>query len=392
MQRVPVPLRQRLVDLLRGPVALLVWVAAAGGACWFLLRRPLPVAHVAWVPPRVAVLAAPADGRVEDLHVRPHQPVRRGEVLGRLDDGPLRARLATELARVEELRQRVVAARAAAADEHARAALEFDLARREEARAYDTELRRYVGDEAELALDLLALEVEIADARVEIERLDVRLRRARSLVEDGIGPVADVEDLTLAKRQVEERLARAEVQRDRTRVELEAASARLAAFRAEAPPEVSVLPPTDALAGLEAAVEVQRRAVEEVRAELDRLALVAPADGVVAAIVSSAGEYVVRGREILRVVAAGAEEAVLYVDPALAHEDLVGRAVELRRLGTDELLVATEIVSVAPHVELLPERLWTSPDLPRYGRAALLPLAGTAGFVPGEVLGARLVR
>ena len=93
---------------------------------------------------------------------------------------------------------------------------------------------------------------------------------------------------------------------------------------------------------------------------------------------------------VVRVLSPRGDEAVLFIDPAAVHETLVGRAVELRGAGLDGPVVESTITAVSPHVELLPERLWFSPDLPRYGRAARVPVGATGVFLPGEVLGARL--
>jgi multidrug resistance efflux pump len=391
MRRVPIPLGQRLADLLRGPVALLVWAGAALGAGWMLLQRPVPVAYVAWVPPTTSTVTAPADGLLASLSVRPAQRVHQGDVLGRLDDGPLRSRLATESARVDELRARVEAAEVQAARAGALEALDLRVERTDEDRRYLADLRRYFGDEVELALSLLELEVKVTTDQVEIERVEVRLVRARQLAEGGDGPEADVEDLALLKLQVEERLARNRILLEKTRLERDAATERLASFQAQAPARVEALPVGDVLAGLRAAVVVQELAVEEVKVGLARLRLVAPMDGQVGQVFLAEGQTVLAGVSVLELVSEQAIEAVLYVDPAVAHELHLGAQVELSRLGPTQAVFVSKVASLAPRIELMPERLWTAPDLPRYGRAAHMPLGEPQVFMPGEVLGARLV-
>lgn len=390
MRKVPIPIAQFLIDLLRGPVALVVWMGAGAGAVWLLLARPLPVTHVAWVPMIVAEVTAPEDGRLEALMVEQGQFVRHGEVLGRLDDAALHARLATELARVDELRARVEAAEVTAEADLARFAQDLELTRADETRRFAGDLLRYRGDEADLALDVLDHEVLRARTALEIERLDVLLVRAQNLVDDSIGPVADVEDLTLEKQQSEAELERLDDLIAGTTAERDAASARLALFLASAPAEVQALVPPDALAGVRAAVLVQERAVDEVEIALGRLELTAPMDGVVQEILRLEGQFVAAAEVVVRVLAPRANEAVLYMDPAIAHGDLVGRKVELRRVGSPETVVESIVATMSPQIELMPERLWVSPDLPRYGRAVRVPVGPPSVFLPGEVLGARL--
>ncbi len=391
MRKVPIPFTQRLADLLRGPVALLVWLGAAGTASWMLLSRPIPVTHVAWVPTIISEVTAPADGIIDTLSARPGTVVSRGAVLGRLDDAPLRARLATEMARIGELQARLDAAEAREADGLASIVQDLEIARADEARRYAADLRRYQGDQAELALDVLALEVTAARDEVEIERLGVRLARAQGLVADGIGPVADVEDLSLRKLETETALGRTRVLLERTSVERDAAAERLASFLDRAPVDIQALVPADALGGMRAAVTVQERAVAEVSILLDRLVLVAPIDGQVLTLLCREGQTVRAGSPVVSIVEEVAPHAVLYLDPKVASTDFVGRPVELSLAGAEPAVVESTIAWVAPHVALLPECLWLSPDLPRYGRAARVPLGESRPFLPGQVLGARLL-
>ena len=391
MRKIPIPLTQRLTDLLRGPVAATVWLASGTTAIWMLLQRPEPVSHVAWMPPLVAEVTAPEGGRLELLSVEPGQLVKKGEVLGRLTDAVLQARLATELARVEELRARVQAAEVTAEIDVARYVQNLELTRAEEVRRYAGDRRRYQGDEAELALDLLEHGVSRARTAAQIERLLPRLERARALVADGgIGPKADVVDLELRLQQEQSELSRLDELIVRATAERDAATLRLDNFLESAPPEIQGYAPPDALAGIRAAVLVQERAVEEVEVSLGTLDLTAPMDGVVQEVLRLEGQSVAAAEVVLRVVAPDASEAVLFIDPAVAHEALVGRQVELLRAGRPETLVESVVASVSPQIELMPKRLWLAPDLPRYGRAVRVPIGSPSLFLPGEVLGARL--
>lgn len=391
MRKIPIPFTQRLSDFLRGPIAAAVWLGTGSTAVWLLLQRPVPVTHVAWMPPVLAEVTAPEGGLLELLAVGPGQFVTRGEVLGRLDDAALQARLATEEARVDELRARVQSAEITAEVELARFTQNLELTRAGEVRRYAGNLRRYRGDETDLTLDLLEHEVSRARTAAEIDRISVRLRRARALVEQGgIGPVADVEDLRLRMQQEEAELLRLDALIARTSEERDAATTRLETFLDSAPPEIRALAPPDTLAGLRAAVVVQQRAVDEVEVALGALELTAPMDGVVQEVLRLEGQSVAAAEVVLRVVAPDAGEAVLFIDPTVAHEALVGRGVELLRTGQPETMVESVVASMSPQIELMPQRLWLSPDIPRYGRAGRVPIGSSGLFVPGEVLGARL--
>ena len=126
--------------LISGAVAL---AAIAGGAFWLL--RPRPAAPrprlAAAFPPgaeiglngkirasRVVTVAAPVDGRLEDLLVEPGQPVHEGQLLGRISNSALddaEQSAATDLeraqARVSQLETDLILARSDAARARAEA-------------------------------------------------------------------------------------------------------------------------------------------------------------------------------------------------------------------------------------------------------------------------------
>ncbi|MDA1264808.1 MAG: biotin/lipoyl-binding protein [Planctomycetota bacterium] len=391
MRKVPIPFDQRLLDLLRGPVALLVWVAAVSTAMWLLLERPQPVTHVAWVPTLVREETAPAAGTIEVLTVHRGQYVQVGDLIGRLDDRPLRARLATEIARIEELRARVHSAELSAADDLARMGQGLELAQQNEVRRYAADLRRYQGDETALAVQLLEVAVDLSTITIEIERLGVRLERAKNLVDDGIGPLAEVQDLTFRVSQAQAELERKGDLRERLEEERLAAAQRLAAFESQAPPGLRALVPSDTIGGLRAAVLVQELVVAELDVAIEGLTLTASTEGIVQSITRGEGNTVRAADVIFTTLAPPTGEAILFIDAGVAHADNLGQRVELRRQGVPELVVESTITSLAPTIELLPERLWIAPDEPRYGRAARVPLDQSGRFLPGEILGARFL-
>jgi len=49
----------------------------------------------------------------------------------------------------------------------------------------------------------------------------------------------------------------------------------------------------------------------------------------------------------------------------------------------------SQVVYLGPNVELVPQRLWDSPDTPKWGRRMLIGIHADMKLLPGEVVGIR---
>ncbi len=369
---IPTPLRQRLEDLRRGPLLLVVWTAAAAG-CWFLIRHQAgPVSWIALAQPREHEVSVPADGRLADLRVELHQAVEPGQLLGQLDSSLLEARLRTAQAEV----RRLDAERRALAE-----ALEQIAHEGEEERA--AELRRFHMDEAELALDALDLEVDLEADRIEAERFGIRLAREEKLVAEEVLDQARLDDTRLRHERLLARILHRERLLEGLHEELEEARERRRAFEGRLPDGIEV----DArLTALQAAIDVQVLRVRELEVEREGLVLRSPARARVTRILARPGQAVLAGEPILVLTAVEPEAVVAWLPPAVqdpplpASRALVSR--EVAPLATAE----TEVRSLGPGIEELPRRLWRDPAQPEYGRALVLSPPPGLSLVPGERL------
>lgn len=389
MKRIPIPLSQRFADFARGPLVFLVWASSAVTAGVLLMRQQAPIDHRGWVPTIQYEVTAPATGRLAQLLVRPMQRVRRGQLVGQLDTRPLEARLETARARVAELEEQLAFEQASVAARNRAARLDVELSAASNRIRWESEQRSYATDEMSLSLAVLALEVEQATDRVEVDRIDVRLERARQLASENVGPEAEVTDLELAFVQAEERIRRREAQLVETRAELEAARARRQEFEQLRPALAEVVELPAELASLRAAIRVQGLVVAELELEREGLLLVAPAEGQVAGLLASEGQTVVAGRAVLTVAATGLGEAVVYLGGEAARGELVGRGVVLTTLGEAPRRIESRIATAGPAIEVLPTELWAQPNVPEYGRPVRVPL-GDATVLPGETFSATL--
>jgi multidrug resistance efflux pump len=369
------PLAQRLAELARGPLAFLVWTGAAAFAGTMLLRKQHEVEVLGLAQGGVHVLSSPCEERLTSLSVTPYQEVRAGDELARFDAADLDARLATALARVEILRAELDAAQLAAeaerqTDGRARADDEF------------VERRRLAQAEEELALEELDLGVRLATDRIEAERLALGRGRAERLSVEGIGAADVFDEARLAHEAVLERLRQNEGFLAGVRAARAEASTRRAEFerRAGSMP----LPPELALGAFPARIRAEELLLAELEVERTRRVLRAPASGRVQAVHASVGQALVFGQPLLTLASEPAEEILAYV-PESSGLDL--------RAGGSALVVLTRapwtesecvVVAVGPALELLPERLWSTPGAPEYGLPLLARGALSPTLRPGE--------
>ncbi len=193
-------------------VVLVLLAALAGGGYLLAEGRygSVVTSGDAHVHGAVVRLGTRFDARIAALHVDLGDEVARGQVLVELEDAHLRARVAAGRARAGEI---------GAERQAAEIALELDARRADERR-----------DQA--ALEIRALEAELAAARASREQAENRLERTRSLYERGTASArqfdlareefltarADVERLAAERKAARTALAIAEIEIERRRV------------------------------------------------------------------------------------------------------------------------------------------------------------------------------
>ena len=259
------PLRQRLEDLRRTWLPILVW----GGAVWLcvlgLERRSASPDFRGVARAASHRVAAERAGRVEAVLVDLYDDVEAGAALVLLDDGELQAQLAASRAEVDRLADELDAARERLAAEAADA--ESDRLSR---------LRRFRVDEEELRVELLELEVELEGDRRDRERIAARLERAATLADQGVGSGAEEVDLELRRAGLDAVIGRREALAAELAASLASASGRRRAYELEVPAAAA----GDALLRpLAEAVRVQELRLAELRLQADGLILRAPIAG-----------------------------------------------------------------------------------------------------------------
>jgi multidrug resistance efflux pump len=216
---------------------------------------------------------------------------------------------------------------------------------------------------------------------VEKQRLAAQFARIKPLHADGIVSDSEYDDVRLlhdqvAKRIEENRILLAEIQE-----KFRAAEARMRTFQESLPVEgreVSLLEP------LRAAVEVQVKRIEEIRAERERLVLRSPVAGQVSLVPARSGQSVVAGEPVVMVARRFATEVIGYLPEYAAGVAAENMRVFVARASDPAVSAESVVLRISPTIEPLPERLWLRPGVPVYGRPFIVAAAQSLELIPGE--------
>lgn len=367
--RVRVPLRERWRDLRRGALPAVVWLAAAWAA-FSLLQRQRRAEFPGLVRGGEYEVSAATDGVLRELLVDLYEPVAAGDVVAFLDDRVLAARIETARAQVDQLQEqlRATAARLAAAAAQA-------------GRDWSADLRRFLVNEADFLLEEQRVRVDLEADRAEAERLEIQLARTRNLVAEAVLSQAELDDVRLFLEGVRRRVAENERLLARLQEERAAATERRESYAALAPPSQELDPELEAV---RASVRVQASLLRELEVQRAALTLRAAADGRVTQVLARPGQAVLAGEPLVLLASARADGVVVYLPEGAAAALAERSRVQVALGGGAAGAVEAVVERVSPGIEMLPARLWVNPNVPEYGRAALVRPAPGLEVLPGQ--------
>ncbi len=328
-------------------IPLLVWLGAVG-AVIFLAMQGLdtPVAPGAAEATEVAV-PSPRVARVTKVLVKVGQRVKLGQTLAQLSAPSLQAEIQIAEAQLERLEQAVGAAQAEVKQDSRLASARLST-------------------QAEgAAMDVARLKGSIARARGELKVLKAQHARQKKLVDQQLIPATKLIELNSKIAVITQRIAS-----DRNTLAQAQRHAKAGAKRTEpvAEPELEAR-----LAPHRLAVAVQKRRVEALSLEVERLELKATVSGKVVALHLHPGAVAVENAPVLTIIDDQPKRVVAYADQMWASKVKVGAKAQLtasdgagKRTGT--------VAAVGPRSSELPKRFWQVPTHPTFGREILITL------------------
>jgi len=392
--------------LLHHLVPVVVWLVALGGVVGLFQRQAQRFEVVGIAQGEVRQVAVSSAGRIKEVRVELFEPVQAGQTLAVVDTildneqtlkSQLEAQLATATAEIQHLVAQLVPTQDL---------MEADAANLEMNRVGD--LRRFSVDVDNARLRILELQAAIAADRILVHDLAMEVKILDKLVADEALAPYELEKVKVQHDSLAAKIADNEALLAQARVTLDEARKRWEEFLQQEVARPSV---DHALEVIRKEIEVQEEVMKGLLKQLKALEsrgaveLTAPIDGVIIPLYVQANEALQRrpGEHVMRrageVVTAG--EPILAVaekEPgeivAYASEQQIGALkgqmkVQLVKATTPAQLAQSNIVSIGPTIELMPQRLWRNPTIPQWGRAVVIGVPQGLSVIPGEIVGIR---
>ena len=376
-QPIPTPLYQRVEDFKQQQLPVLIWGICAVICYWMIVDRTQQTQYIGLAEAVQHEISAPTTGLLETVFVDLYQPVRIGDIIARLDDAALVARVERSHAAIRQLRAQLIATRT-----QLQSTNESGFA------DWTTDLRRFQTDEEDRRLTALDLRATIESDEIRLERLTLRVGRIGPLARDGIVDPIVSDEAHLELAEVQKRLESNKSLLVLTETEYRAARSRRHEFEANLP---SLPEPEPVLGPLREAITVESQRLREIESRRTNMALHSPIEGQVTQILCRQGQSVVPGEPIVTITDRTVRNIVTYLASADERAVRENSPVLVSSLDRPGEVAESFVLRVGGSVEVLPERLWTSPSIPTYGRAIVIAALPKMGLRPGELLNIRFV-
>lgn len=391
---------------LRHMVPMTVWLGAVVTVGWLFYQRSESFQIVGIAQSEVLQVSSDCVARIVDIPVEMFQPVKAGQTLAVLNTVPanessteieLKAQVATAAAEIERLTASLVPTQEQLLSE----AADQQISRTDNLRRFDVDIET-------ARLRRLQIETEVANQEISLNELAVELQVTQKLVEEKVVVPFELEKLKAQHDAIAKTIEEYQRQIQQAQEDQAEAKRRRDEFARQEMPQPSV---DSALEAIRKEAKVQEELIKGLRAQIDALKartaveLKSPIDGVVIPISGKAaeallkrqgeetirrpGEVVSAGDPILAVAQTQPTEIVAYVNEqqvGLLEQDM---NVELVKMRYPAQIAQSRVLSIGPTIELLPQRLWRSPNNPQWGRPVVIEIPPGLTVIPGELIGIR---
>jgi len=391
---------------LRHAMPVAVWLAAVAVVLWLFYERVQRFEAVGMARGQVRQIAANCTGRIRNIHVQLFDPVKAGQPLAVVDT-------VTDSELVDEAKLRAQLVAAGAEAERLSAEL---IPTQEKLRADTANMqmnqkdngRRFEMDVDSARLRILDLQATLASERVTLQGLAVQMKISQKLLEEEAIVPFELEKVKVQYDGVTQRVQENERLLAQAKEALTLAEQRRDEFATHELPKPSE---DAALEAIRKQIEVQEKVMKGLLEQLAAwearraVELTSPIEGRVIPIpgqrndalqqrpgeevMRHVGEVVRAGDPILAVAETEPTEIIMYVNEQQLGYLKERMPVELVKTRTPAQVAHSEIASIGPTIELMPQRLWRSPTFPQWGRPVLIGIPKGLDLVPGELVGIR---
>jgi multidrug resistance efflux pump len=302
-------------------------------------------------------VASPSGGRVAELLVRVGQSVKAGDPIIKLDGRLLEAQRQQNLAEQALLEAKVYAVKSLQED----AVMRADVWR-------------------------LRTVANASHDQAALNELNKEVTRLSGLLDDKLVKASEVEPRIQARDALAARVSTFTRARAAGQAGLEEKSNRASVEQHLATIQIRIAPEEQAL-------RVNEAALAQIDLQIAALTLRAPADGAVAMINRRPGEVLAPAEAAVTVVAHRPGVFEIYIPARERRIPAVGATVMVSTLRLLSHGYPGRVIEVGPAVVQLPEQLWTSHNVPAWGRRVLVDASDAEAMralPPGEEIRARI--
>ncbi len=369
---IPIPRAQRLEDLRRRAMPLLVWLLAAVAAGYLLLNRTGSAHYPGMAHAFESQISPTVVGRVQSVVVALNDRVVAGQAVVLLDDSLLNASITTANANLRKLRADLAATAASLATDSGRMA---------------ADMLRLQMEENDRRLEAQSLRAQLEGDAIEVQRLTLEAQRQEQLVRQGIGTKAQYDNAKLARDGLSATTEQTRALLAQTEKEWESAKGRRESVQRTMPAgalqQAQLLP-------LQEDIAVEEAALREIEVQRAALVLRSPIAGQVSQVWCTAGQSVKPGDPILTIVESAVRDIVVFVDETSSRRIAPQQRVVISRAVPPAAKAESSVVSVGETVQQLPPRFWRDPRVPSYGRTVVVAPSPSLPLAVGELVDVRL--
>lgn len=354
---------------------MVVWAVCAVICIALLTERAVGVKYIGLAQAPNYEVSAATTGTIDAVVVSLFDDVQAGEVVATLDERQILASIGTINATIAKLEADLEAAR-----------VEMGSSSGSGLADLNDDLRRFQINEEDRRLAALRLGVVIESDEIELTRLKLEVGRNAQLLTEGIIGQSFYDSVKASHDVVETRITSNKILLEQTEQEYRKANERRLAYESELAdvPEIEPL-----LQPLLEAISVEIARLEEIQVIRESLVLRSPIDGRISSVVGHQGQAILPGEPVVTVSERTIESVVAYLssgDGLNVSEQQPVRLVSLDRPGT---VADSVVLRVSPGTDLIPQRLWSNPNVAVYGRAVVIAPQPSMGLTPGELVEVR---
>jgi len=387
-------------------VPAVVWLAAVAVIVGLLYQRSKRFEVVGIAHGQVRHVAATCTARIKSIPVQLFEAVKEGQTVAIVDtvldneqqiEAEIKTQFAAASAEIKHLAAQLVPTQdTLVAEELDR---EVNL---------DAEMRRFLVDVENTRLRILELSALIASDQITLEDLAVEVKVLQNLVQQDAAAPYELERIQVQYNSLAKKIQENQLLLDQAKADLTQTQVRSDEFAKRQLQHPSI---DNALEVIRNEIKVQERLVQGLLSQLEALKarrtleLKSPIDGIVIPIpvranealtqrpgekmMARPGEVVNTGDPILAVAATEAVEIIAYISEMQSGLVRENSTVELIKSCEPLQIAQSQVTSIGPTMELMPQRLWRNPNIPQWGRPVLIKVPIGLKLIPGELVGIR---